>query len=50
MLCGPLWNETDQIRMLFGTGGWRKGASKRRTPQDKARTVMEFIDTGIPAA
>ena len=36
--------------MLFGTGGWRKGASKRRTPQDKARTVMEFIDTGMPAA
>ena len=36
--------------MLFGTGGWRKGASKRRTPQDKARIVMEFTGTSMPAA
>ena len=43
-------NETDQIRILFGTGGWRKGMNKKRNPQDKAKIVMEFINTSISAA
>ena len=30
-------NETDQTRILFGTGDQRNGMNKRRNPQDKVK-------------
>ena len=36
--------------MFFGAGGRGKGMSKRRTPQEKARIVLEFLNTGTSAA
>ena len=35
--------------MFFGAGGRGKGMSKRRTPQDKARIVLEFLNTSTSA-
>ena len=37
--------ETDRIRIFFGTGDWRKGMNKRCNLQDKARIVTAFIST-----
>ncbi len=36
--------------MLFGTGGNKMGMSKRRMPQEKARIVLEFLNTSTSAA
>ena len=36
--------------MLFGTGGNKMGMSKRRMPQEKARVVLEFLNTSTSAA
>ena len=36
--------------MLFGTGGNKMGMSKRRTPQEKAKIVLEFLNTSTSAA
>ena len=35
--------------MFFGARGRWKGMSKRRTPQEKARIVLEFLNTGASA-
>ena len=35
--------------MLFGTGGNKMGMSKRRMPQEKARIVLEFLNTSTSA-